>query len=111
MKLIRERLLVLLLVFEYIYYHLTEARDLEIYIGRWILVYLALILFSVFNVQGKPYNAGNVGNNFTYLAVDKIEKIFGKPKHDDMVTDISLLGTFVLMFMANLTLYLIWYVL
>lgn len=110
MKVIRERLVVLLLIFEYIYYHLTEARDLEIYIGGWIVVYLAFILFTAFNVQSKPYSAGNVGNNFTYLAIDKIEKLFGKPKHDEMVQDISILGTFVFLFVINLTLYLIWYV-
>ncbi len=70
------------LVVEYIYYFVHENRDLEIYLAGWIILYITLILFTIFNVHGKPYSAGNVGNSFTYLAIDKIEKLFDKPKRD-----------------------------
>tara|TARA_Y100000588_G_C13766190_1_gene716163 strand:+ start:287 stop:574 length:288 start_codon:yes stop_codon:yes gene_type:complete len=93
------------------YYYIGENRDLELYIAGWIIVFVALILFTVFNVHGRPYSAGNVGNNFTYLAIDKIEKLFTKPKRDSKQVDNSLLFSFMFLLTVNLVLYLVLFVL
>jgi len=104
------KLIVLLLLFEIVYFHTGETRNLEMYLGGWIIVYISLILFTAFNVHGRPYGTGNVGNNFTYLSIDKIEKLFKKPKRGVETFDTSLLLYFILLFAINLVIYLILFV-
>ncbi len=99
-----------LLLFEVLYYMFGESNDLELYIAGWIFVYLTILLFTYFNVKGKSRGIGNVGNNFGFLAYDKVEKVFQKPKRSAIGKDTQLLVMWLTLLVINIAVYIMFYV-
>lgn len=79
--------LLALLIFEFVFYNFYDLDSLEVFIGFCVFIYFSLIIFTLFKIHPKEYSVGNDGNNFSFLAIDKIDKLFKKAAHPNTSND------------------------
>jgi len=102
--------ILILLCIEYGIYLVNEVESLERYVGFWVFIYLTLLLFHFFNVKTKGYIAGGEAHNLSFLAIDKIDKLFDRPKRQPIGFIPTLIYSIVILLIINILIYIVLFV-
>lgn len=98
-----------LLIFEFEFYKFYDLNNLEVYIAFCGFIYFSLIVFTLLKIHPKEYSVGNDGNNFSFLAIDKIDKLFKRPTHTNS-GDYTWLIFCLILLILHISLYIYLYV-
>jgi hypothetical protein len=101
--------LLALLIFEFVFYNFYDLDSLEVFIGFCVFIYFSVIIFTLFKIHPKEYSVGNDGNNFSFLAIDKIDKLFKRPTHTNS-GDYTWLRFCLILLIIHILLYIYLYV-
>ena len=104
------RIMIILAAVETFFYVWRSPQSFEFFLGIWIFVYFALMLYSFIRIETKVYTAGSVDHGFVIRAQEMFSSIFIKPEHGKLLTDNAFVKATLILLGAHILGYIVLYV-